>query len=68
MDWLPLSQRSVAEIRAKAAEYRRMAASARTMQVVGGLLRLADRFDAFAQRCEGHADVEVRPEASGTRE
>jgi hypothetical protein len=51
-EWIPLSQRSVAELRAQAHEYRRMAESARTMVVFESLLRLADRFDALADRRE----------------
>jgi hypothetical protein len=50
MEWTPVSQRSVTELRAQAAEYRRMAKSARTMDAVTGLLRLADRFDALAEQ------------------
>jgi hypothetical protein len=50
--WRPLSERSVAELRAKAAEYRQMAATARTMHAMEGLRKLADRFDALADKRE----------------
>ena len=46
--WRPLSKRSTAELRAQAAEYRRMAQTARTMPVMTGLSRLAERLDAMA--------------------
>ena len=52
MEWIPVSQRSVTELRAQASEYRRMAEGARTMDAVTGLLRLADRFDALAEQRE----------------
>jgi hypothetical protein len=52
MERVRLSQLSGAELRAQAAEYRRMAKSARTMGSASGLLRLSERFDAMA-------DVEV---------
>jgi len=48
----PLSERSVAEIRALAAEYRRMAETARTMASMDGLRKIADRLDAMADRRE----------------
>ncbi len=47
---VPLSQRSAVELRAQAAEYRRMAESAHTTGAFESLLRLADRFDALAER------------------
>ncbi len=47
--WRPLSKLSVAELRARAAEYRRMAASATTVDVRDSLCRVADRFDARAE-------------------
>lgn len=56
--WRPLSRRSTAELRAQAAEYRRMAQTARTMPVMTGLSRLAKRFDAMA-------DLREREEARG---
>jgi hypothetical protein len=48
----PLSQRSSAELRAQAAEYRRMADSARTFAAAAALLKIADRYDALADRRE----------------
>jgi hypothetical protein len=56
MEWVRLSQRSGAELRAQAAEYRRMAQSARTLHTASGLLRLSERFDALAEQlqCEEH--------------
>ncbi len=49
-EWVPVSQRSAAELRAQAAEFRRMAETARTMDATTSLLRLADRFDALAEQ------------------
>ena len=51
--WRPLGTLSVAELRQRAEEYRRMADTARTAQVKEGLLRLAERFDALADRRGG---------------
>jgi hypothetical protein len=50
--WRPLSERSSAELRARAAEYRRMAATARTETVMESLRQLAERFDALADQRE----------------
>jgi hypothetical protein len=50
--WVPLSQRSVAELRARAAEYRQCADTARTLLATNGLLKLAQRFDALADQRE----------------
>jgi len=50
--WRPLSQLTVAELRAKAAEYRRMAATATTELVMANLLKLAERIDTLADRRE----------------
>ena len=47
--WTPLSQRSSETLREQAAEYRRMAETARTIEAVTGLLRLAIRFEALAE-------------------
>ncbi len=47
-----ISEQSVDELRWRASEYRRMAPTASTCQVAEGLLRLADRFDAEADRRE----------------
>jgi hypothetical protein len=50
--WPPLSNLSAGELRARAVEYRRMAATATTTDVRDSLCRIADRFDA---RAEGKA-------------
>jgi hypothetical protein len=46
---------SVAELLAKAAEYRRMAATASTVEVRDALFRLAERFETIAQERSGRA-------------
>ena len=46
----PISEQSAAELRARASEYRRMAATASTREVADSLRRLADRFDAEADK------------------
>ena len=52
--YIPLSHRSVAELRARADEYRIMAATERTGGTKKSLLKLADRLDALAmQRGKG---------------
>ena len=54
--YVPLNERSPAEIRAQAALYEEMAASARTPEVKLGLEKLARRFVALAdQRGETEA-------------
>ena len=50
--YLPLSQRSVAQLRAQAAIFRCMATSARAAVVRNSLLRLAVRIDALADQRE----------------
>src|SRR5690348_5576866 len=52
---IPLTERSPQALRAQAAEYRQMAATARTAVVVGGLMRLADRVEALADQRERDA-------------
>ena len=49
---LPLSKRSVGELRAKANELREMAKTATTADVEDALLRLADRFASLADSRE----------------
>jgi hypothetical protein len=44
--WRRLSELSVAELRARAIEYRRAAATATTVKVRDSLIRIARRFDA----------------------
>ena len=52
--WRPLAARSAAELRAHAAEYRRMAAAARTPEASHGLSRVAERLETLAaQRDQG---------------
>jgi len=55
--WRPLSERSVAELRARAAEYRRLAETARTATVMDGLRKVAERIDAIADQRERDTDV-----------
>jgi hypothetical protein len=50
--WRALGDRPVAEIRANAAEYRRMAETARTPGVRESLRKLAERFDRLANQRE----------------
>jgi hypothetical protein len=51
------SERSTAELRERAAEYRHMAKTARSACIEAALLRLADRYGAVADRRE-RLDVE----------
>ena len=46
--FVPLSERTVTELHAKAAELRQMALTARTTDVHAALMKLARRFDALA--------------------
>ena len=50
--WRPIRSLSLAELRARAAEYRQMASSARTSEATQGLLKLAQRFDTLADQLE----------------
>jgi hypothetical protein len=50
--WRPLSEHSVAELRARAAEYHRMADAPATAFVGDRLRSLAERFDALADQKE----------------
>jgi hypothetical protein len=47
-----MGKRSVAELRAKAAEYRRLAETARVLKTRAALINLADRYDALADKRE----------------
>ena len=47
-----MSKRSVAELRAKAAEYRRMVETARVLKTRAALIKIADRYDALADKRE----------------
>jgi len=65
-DYVPLSQKSVATLRMEAAQYRRMAATARVADTQSSLLRLADRIDGLADQreheaCGGGSPVANRP-------
>ena len=50
--WRPLSERSVAEVRARAEEFRRMAETATTQTVRDSLRKLAERLESLAARRE----------------
>jgi hypothetical protein len=50
--WRPLAERAPAELRARAEEFRRMAETGTTMQVMTSLYQLADRYDAMANQRE----------------
>jgi len=50
--WRPLSELSVAELRARAVQYRDMAATATTQEVMLALLKIAARLDAMADEKE----------------
>ena len=50
LTWRPLAELSAADLRAKAWDYRRMAATARTAEVMDNLLKLAERFEELANR------------------
>jgi hypothetical protein len=54
-DYVPLSRRSSAQLRAEAQNYRRMAATARMADTENSLLKLAIRFDALAELREHEA-------------
>jgi hypothetical protein len=53
--WRPLAEQSIPELRARAAQYRQMADSARTAIVADSLRKLADRFDRLADQREQDA-------------
>ena len=57
--WRPLGEHSAAELRQRAAEYRHMADTARTAQAMEGLRKLAERFDALADRREREQSSEA---------
>jgi hypothetical protein len=56
--WRPLSQRSAAELRGQAANYRRMSQTARTAPALSGLRKIADRLDTLADQRESEEDAE----------
>jgi len=45
-----MSKRSVAELRAKAAEYRRMVETARVLKTRAAVIKIADRYDVLADK------------------
>jgi hypothetical protein len=49
---VPLSQRSVAELREQAMAYRRMAETAHVLDIRARLVKIAARFDALADQRE----------------
>lgn len=51
--WRPLAELSVPELRARAAHYRDMAATATTQAVMEALLRIAERLEAKAGQGDG---------------
>ena len=53
--WRPLRELSLAELRARATEYREMAQAARTEQARQGLLRLSERFEELAEQREARS-------------
>jgi adenylosuccinate lyase len=57
-NYIPLSKRAISELRNRAAEYRRIAKTARTLATVAQLIRLADRFDALANTREAEMAAE----------
>ena len=56
--FVTLSERPIHRLRARAHELRQMAGTARTADLQASLLRLADRFDALADK----RAWELRPE------
>jgi hypothetical protein len=50
--WRPLSQRTAAELRSEAAQYRSMAATATTTAVKVSLENIADKLEALAEQRE----------------
>ena len=48
--WQPLTERPATELRAHAADYRRMAEGATTLKVMSAFFRVAIRLEALAQR------------------
>jgi hypothetical protein len=51
-DWRPLSELTVSELRSKADNYYRMAATATTQQVMESLRKLADHLEELADQRE----------------
>jgi hypothetical protein len=51
-NWIAPKDRSPEDLRARAGEYRRMASTAHTMEILTALSRLADRFEAAADQRE----------------
>ncbi len=57
-EFVPLSERPLHQLRARAIEFRQMARTARTADVQASLLMLADRYDDLADK----RAWEIRPE------
>ena len=51
--WRPLAELSIDELRARAADYRRMAGTATVASVRASLHRVAERLDSLADRRKG---------------
>ena len=66
--YVPLAERPIAVLRAQAATYRRMAATARMVGTQESLLKLADRIDDFADQREAGegARLETTPAVSAS--
>jgi hypothetical protein len=62
--YVPLAERPIAVLRAQAATYRRMAATARMVGTQESLLKLADRIDDFADQREREAGEGARLETT----
>ena len=60
MNWMPIADRTAEELWIRAAELRRMAATAKTREVMEALLRLADRFETVASRAASSKAQSVR--------
>lgn len=58
--WRPLAEHSIDELRARAAEDRRMAGTATTASVRDSLRKLGERFDALANRRESGEPEQAR--------
>jgi hypothetical protein len=54
--WVPPSQRSPTALRERAAEYKRMALTARTFDIVQKLLKIGTRYERLAVQREHDSD------------
>jgi hypothetical protein len=62
--FIPLADRPISELRSRADELRRMAATARIAGARNALLKLADRFSALADRRAASGMVKGRSRAT----